>query len=67
MLDRANAHLGKDPNGKMFISQIDLTPIVEFDAGFEITEDELEKMHHQSHRYCFVANSLTEHAQIRIN
>ena len=65
--DKADAHLGKDPKGKMCISQIDLNPIVEFDAGFEITEDELAKMHGRAHRYCFVANSLAEHVQIIIN
>lgn len=65
--DRADAHLGKDPKGKMCISQIDLNPIVEFDAGFEVTEEELAEMHDRAHRYCFVANSLAEHVLIKIN
>jgi len=65
--DKADAHLGKDPTGKMCVSRIDLNPIVEFDAGFEISKDELEEMHKRAHRYCFVANSLAEHVEIKIN
>jgi len=65
--DRADAHLGKDSKGKMCISQIDLNPMVEFDEGFEVSQDELAKMHDRAHRYCFVANSLAEHVQIKIN
>lgn len=65
--DNANAHLGKDPQGKMCISKIDLNPIVEFDEGFEINNDDLKDMHERAHRYCFVANSLAEHVEININ
>ena len=65
--DRAEAYLDKGPNGRMCISMIELNPIVEFDSGFEITEDEIEDMHDRAHRYCFVANSLAEHVKIKIN
>ena len=64
---KADAHLGKDPKGKICVSRIDLNPIVEFDAGFEASKDELAEMHDRAHRYCFVANSLAEHVEIKIN
>jgi len=65
--DRAEAYIDKDPRGKMCVSIIELNPVVEFDEGFEVSQDELEKMHDRAHRYCFVANSLADHVQIKIN
>ena len=65
--DNANAHLGKDPQGKMCISRIDLNPVVEFDDGFEISEDKLKDMHERAHRYCFVANSIADHVEMNVN
>jgi len=65
--DKADAHLGKDPDGKMCISRIDLNPSVEFDEGFEIEPAKLEEMHERAHRYCFVANSIADHVKININ
>ena len=65
--DKADAHLGKDPQGKMCISRIDLNPVVEFDDGFEIEKDKLDDMHERAHRYCFVANSIADHVEININ
>lgn len=65
--DHAVAHLGKNPKGRMSVTQIDLHPVVSFDAGFEIEAGELEKMHHRAHRYCFVANSLADSVKINIS
>ncbi len=65
--DKAEAHLGKDPQGKMCISQIDLNPVVEFEDGFEIEQSKLDDMHERAHRYCFVANSIADHVVININ
>ena len=64
--DKADAHLGKDPQGKMCISQIDLNPFVEFDDGFEVDKAKLDDMHERAHRYCFVANSLADHVVVYI-
>ena len=65
--DRADAYLDKDPKGKMCVSRIDLNPIVEFDAGFVVSQNELAEMQDRAHRYCFVSNSLANHVQININ
>jgi organic hydroperoxide reductase OsmC/OhrA len=64
--DRAVAHLGKNPRGRMSVIQVDLHPVVTFDAGFQIDAAELEKMHDRAHRYCFVANTLAESVTINI-
>ncbi|WP_299381106.1 OsmC family protein [uncultured Kiloniella sp.] len=64
--DRAVAFLGKNSNGKMSVVKIDLHPVVEFDANFTITAEELDKMQHRAHRYCFIANTLADSVEINI-
>jgi len=64
--DRAVAHLGKNAKNQMSVSRIDLHPLVRFDTGFSVEADELEKMHHRAHRYCFIANSLADSVAIEI-
>ena len=64
--DRAVAHLGKNPKGRMAVTRIDLHPVVGFDDGFGVEAADLDKMHDRAHRYCFIANSLAESVKIRI-
>lgn len=65
--DKAEAYLNKGPNGRMCISVIELNPVIEFDNGFTISEDEVQKMHDKANKYCFVANSLATHVKVLIN
>lgn len=64
--DRAIAYLGKNPKGLMTVTQIDLHPIVRFDKGFTVETAELDKMQDRAHRYCFIANALSENVEINI-
>ena len=64
--DHAVAHLGKNLNGQMSVTQIDLHPVVQFDTGFNVEATKLEKMHDRAHRYCFIANTLADSVQINI-
>jgi len=64
--DHAVVYLGKNPKGRMSVTQVDLHPVVSFDAGFEIESGEIEKMHQRAHRYCFVANTLEDSVKINI-
>ncbi len=64
--DHAVAHLGKNPRGQIAVTRIDLHPVVRFDTGFTPDEDELEKMQHRAHRYCFIANSLADFVEVNI-
>lgn len=64
--DRAVAHLGKNPGGRMAVTRVDLHPEVGFDAGFELGAEELEKMQQRAHRYCFIANTLADSVEINI-
>ena len=65
--DHAIAHLGKNSKGQMIVNQIDLNPKVSFDNGFEISEEEMAKMHDRAHRYCFIANTLDKAVEVNIN
>ena len=40
---------------------------IEFENGFSVSRVEMDKMQDRSHRYCFVANSLAEDIEIKIN
>ena len=64
--DKAIAYLGKNSKGKMSVNKIELNPIITFENDFSISNEEMNKMHDRSHRYCFIANSLSEDVEIII-
>ena len=65
--DNAHAFLGKNSKGKMCVNKIELNPIIEFNNDFSVSKEEMDKMQDRSHRYCFVANSLSDEVEIKIN
>ena len=65
--DKAYAYIGKNSKGKMCVNKIELNPSIKFKNGFSVTKDEMDKMQDRSHRYCFVANSLSDDVEIKIN
>ena len=65
--DKASAFLGKNSKGKMCVNKIELNPEIIFNDNFSVSKDEMNKMQDRSHRYCFVANSLSEEVEIKIN
>ena len=64
--DYAEAHLGKNAKGQMSVTRIDLHPVVRFDTGFAIEVEELAQMQDRAHRYCFIANSLSDDVKVNI-
>ena len=65
--DKAISYLGKNNEGRMFVNKIELNPQIVFDNEFTISEDEMLKMKERSHKYCFIANSLSKEVEIKIN
>ena len=65
--DRAISYLGKNNEGRMFVNKIELNPQIIFDDGFNISDDEMHRMKERSHKYCFIANSLSKEVEIKIN
>lgn len=55
--DRARGTMGKDERGKMAMTRIVLRPEIEF-AGDAPAAGALQRLHHEAHGYCFIANSL---------
>ena len=64
--DYAQAHLGKNPKSQMSVTRIDLHPVVRFDTGFAVKDEDLAQMQDRAHRYCFIANTLAESVEINI-
>mgnify|MGYP001480549872 CR=1 FL=1 len=65
--DKAVAYLDKNSNGKMSVNKIELNPQITFQNNFKVSKEELSTMHDRSHRYCFIANSLSKEVKVLIN
>jgi organic hydroperoxide reductase OsmC/OhrA len=55
--DDAVGTMTRAGGGTPWISKVDLHPTVEF-ASSPPTADEIDALHHESHRRCFIANSV---------
>ena len=65
--DNAIATLGKNSKGLMSVTKLELNPLVTFTDNFRVNPDEMKKMQDRAHRYCFIANSLSEEVKVLIN
>ena len=65
--DKAVAYLGKNSKGNMSVNKIELNPKITFQNNFSVSDEEMAKMQDRSHRYCFIANSLSEEVELVIN
>ncbi|MHB9020722.1 MAG: OsmC family protein [Halothiobacillus sp.] len=50
--------MGKNAQGKFFMSRVTLRPEVTFSGELTPSKEELVKMHHEAHEECFIANSV---------
>ena len=57
-LDCAIGVMGKNAQGKPVISVVTLRPNVHFSGDKMPTHLDIDKMHHQAHEDCFIANSV---------
>jgi organic hydroperoxide reductase OsmC/OhrA len=57
-VDNATAFLEKNDQGALVITRVVLKPEVLFADGVEVERQMIEKIHHQSHERCFLANSV---------
>jgi len=56
--DQAVGVMGKDEQGRAFVEIVTLKPKVVFSGEKIPSRTVLEKMHHQAHELCFIANSV---------
>ena len=65
--DNAIATLGKNSKGLMSVIKLELSPKVLFAEEFSVDPIEMKKVQDRAHRYCFIANSLSEEVKVSIN
>ena len=56
--DNAVGVLEKNDAGRLAMTRVTLRPAVTFSGERRPTPEQLETMHHQAHRGCFIANSV---------
>jgi organic hydroperoxide reductase OsmC/OhrA len=56
-MDHAVGHMEKDPDGKLCVARIDLFPVTTW-KGAKPKLHVLEKLHHEAHDNCYIANSV---------
>jgi organic hydroperoxide reductase OsmC/OhrA len=57
-VDAAEGVMEKDRDGKVSMTVVTLRPRVEFSGERRPTHDDIERLHHESHAECFIANSV---------
>lgn len=57
-VDEAVGIMEEDDEGRVSMTKVTLRPNVQFSGDKKPTMGQLEKMHHQSHDQCFIANSV---------
>ena len=65
--DKAIATLGKNSKGQMSVTKLELNPRIEFSNKFTVDANEMKKVQDRAHRYCFIANSLSDEVKVLIN
>jgi organic hydroperoxide reductase OsmC/OhrA len=59
--DQAVGEMGKNENGKLYVSKVTLYPDIVFSGDRHPSDSDVAALHHRSHEECFIANSvLTE-------
>lgn len=57
--DDAVGYLEENEDGKLAITRVTLNPVIVFGEGGKVpNEAQLQKIHHQAHHQCFLANSV---------
>lgn len=57
-LDKAEGVMAKNADGKLAMTVVTLRPAVSFSGERQPTREELDKLHHEAHEACFIANSV---------
>jgi len=65
-VDNAVGVMEKDEGGNVAMTKVTLRPHVQFSGEKIPTIEQLEKMHQQSHKQCFIANSVKTEVIIEI-
>ena len=56
--DDAVGFMEKNEAGRLAITRVTLRPKIAWSAGITVPREDLDKMHHEAHEGCFIANSV---------
>jgi organic hydroperoxide reductase OsmC/OhrA len=56
--DDAVGRMEKNEAGRLAITRVTLRPKIVWSAGVTVSSEQLEKLHHEAHEGCFIANSV---------
>lgn len=65
-VDCAEGVMEKDSNNNISMTKVTLKPDVQFIGDKQPTTEQINKIHHQSHQQCFIANSVKTQIFIEI-
>lgn len=65
-IDNAIGIMEEDGNGKISMTKVRLRPDIRFSGDKQPSFEQIEKMHHQAHEQCFIANSVKTDVVIEI-
>ena len=51
----------------MSVTIIELNPKIKFSNNFSVDPQKMKEVQDRAHRYCFIANSLSDEVKIKIN
>ena len=57
-IDNPIGIMEEGPDAKIWVTKVTLRPKIEFSGERQPTSEQIEKLHHQSHEQCFIANSV---------
>ena len=64
--DEAVGEMAKSENGREWIARVTLRPEVTFAEGRSPSRADLERLHHEAHELCYVANSVKTEVVVEI-
>jgi len=64
--DDAVGVMEEDSSGRLSITRVTLRPKIVFSGNVQPTKEKIEKIHHQSHQQCYIANSVKTIVSIEV-
>ncbi len=61
---KAEAFMGKNAEGRMSVTEINLHPVTFFSGEKNPTEEQLKSLHDKAHKNCFIAQSI--HTKVNV-
>jgi organic hydroperoxide reductase OsmC/OhrA len=64
--DAASGELERDGEGRMSMTVVTLRPGVDFSGDKQPRAEEIDRLHHEAHEACYIANSVKTEVRIKV-